>query len=534
MRWPALRLTASAWLFGGLFALTTAPVGASEPATTASATPVPSITLFEGIRARALSVAAEGSGDGRMILSVKNRKSTPLRVVLPPGLIASGASGQFGGGGFGGAGGGGFGGAGGLGGGGFGGGGQGGVGGGGLGGGGLGGGLGGGAQGGGTLPASVGMITLSRLIISFCGDLDSWDLRSLSFGSPSGGGLGGGGLGGGLGGGGFGGGGFGGGFRSVPPAGLASALVRPGQTRKLPTRLVRLSEPPTGSGLVLPQEGEVLQIRDIDAIEGISPRLRDVVKRLAERKAPETVAQLVLWHLGYGIDWPTLEDLSRPWANRNELALAQQFVDRREGAEASGRVDEPGTISYEVSAAGPGRERLAAEVSRLLDDRPLLGLTARRGILAQPRGPALACRIEIKDRSTSVRVSSSDEAGHSWVDVAKFSLPSLGAGETPAKAAEVIDRVAEGMLERLIRVRLTREGQGKDAYRIRIENASPLILNGLTLGGREPEPDSQPATLVGLSLSPRKAMTIPATHEVTRRAGSRKRIPILAADLSGL
>ena len=90
------------------------------------------------------------------------------------------------------------------------------------------------------------------------------------------------------------------------------------------------------------------------------------------------------------------------------------------------------------------------------------------------------------------------------------------------------------MLERLIRVRLTREGQGKDAYRIRVENGSPLVLNGLTLGGLESEPISQPATLVGLSLPPRKAMTIPATHGLARRLGSTKRIHIQAADLSGL
>src|SRR5262249_16854024 len=73
------------------------PVGASEPPATPSGTPVPSMTLFEGIRAGALSVAAEGSGDGRMILSVKNKSPRAVRVVLPPGLVASGASGQFGG-----------------------------------------------------------------------------------------------------------------------------------------------------------------------------------------------------------------------------------------------------------------------------------------------------------------------------------------------------------------------------------------------------------------------------------------------------
>ncbi len=168
MSWPTVRLSVSAWLFGGLFAFTpSANVGASEPQAAPPQAPAPSIDLFEGIRSGALSVSAQGSGDGRMVLSVKNKSSKALRVILPPGLIASGASGQFGGGGFGGAGGGG------LGGGGLGGGGGGGIGGGGGGIGGGGGGIGRGAGrgGSGTLPATTGMIMLSRLIISFCGDM---------------------------------------------------------------------------------------------------------------------------------------------------------------------------------------------------------------------------------------------------------------------------------------------------------------------------------------------------------------------------
>src|SRR5262249_5982448 len=136
--------------------------------------------------------------------------------------------------------------------------------------------------------------------------------------------------------------------------------------------------------------------------------------------------------------------------------------------------------------------------------------------------------------STSVRVSSSDEAGHSWIDVAKFTLPSPEAGENPPTPDGLIDRVAEGVLERLIRVRLTRHGQGKLAYRIHIENGSPLVLSGLTLGSREAGPGPRPATLVGLSLPPRKAMTIPAGNALAQRVGSRKRIHLLAADLSGL
>ena len=43
-------------------------------------------------------MTAEGTGDGRMTLSLTNRTNPKLRVVLPPGLIASGATGQFGGG----------------------------------------------------------------------------------------------------------------------------------------------------------------------------------------------------------------------------------------------------------------------------------------------------------------------------------------------------------------------------------------------------------------------------------------------------
>ena len=65
-----------------------------------------------------VSVKAEGIGDGRMTFSVTNKSKRQLRVVLPPGIIAQGATGQFGGmggmgGGMGGMGGGGMGGMGG-------------------------------------------------------------------------------------------------------------------------------------------------------------------------------------------------------------------------------------------------------------------------------------------------------------------------------------------------------------------------------------------------------------------------------------
>ena len=194
------RKTAPVLISGGLWFLTlgAASFAAESDSDTAEA---PAISLFDGIRSGVLQVSAEGTGGDQMNLSVTNRSTERLRVVLPPGLLASGATGQFGGGGFGGGGlgGGGLGGGGGGGlgggGGGFGGGGLGGGGFGGGGGGGLGGGggIGGGGQGAAVLPASYGMTMLGQLIASLAGERDSWDLRSLTSGA---GGLGGGGLGG--------------------------------------------------------------------------------------------------------------------------------------------------------------------------------------------------------------------------------------------------------------------------------------------------------------------------------------------------
>ena len=56
-------------------------------------------------------------------------------------------------------------------------------------------------------------------------------------------------------------GGMGGGMRSVPPTGLPSSLLNPGQTRHLPTRLVILSPPDPRDGVSLPEKGEPLQSR---------------------------------------------------------------------------------------------------------------------------------------------------------------------------------------------------------------------------------------------------------------------------------
>ena len=70
------------------------------------------------------------------------------------------------------------------------------------------------------------------------------------------------------------------------------------------------------------------------------------------------------------------------------------------------------------------------------------------------------------------------------------------------------------MLNRLVRAQVikgatTRE-KGKLVYQIRIENASPMVLNGLALLGTGSPEEETPKVLTGICVSPRRSLTIPA------------------------
>jgi hypothetical protein len=230
------------------------------------------------------------------------------------------------------------------------------------------------------------MLMLGRLIMNLTGERESWDYTSLFVGMAGGGGgfAGGGFGGGGLGGGGFGG-GVGGGFRSVPPTAPPSALVPPGQTRKLPTRLVALNGPSDELRVPVPQKGERLVIANIDETAA-QPRIKTAVKQLAASKAPETIAQIALWHMNAGLDWPTLEKISCRWANSAERALARQFVDELESMGTSEAIADPATIFLDIATGDSRTEALR----KCLDGRSLLGLSIRFEARARPIGPSLA------------------------------------------------------------------------------------------------------------------------------------------------
>jgi hypothetical protein len=523
--------------------------GIVRPQDNPAASDAAAVNLFDGLRDGRLAAIAEGRGDGRMTLSITNQSSTRLRVVLPPGLVASGASGQFGGGGIGGPGGG-FGmpggGGGQMGGGGFNNGGFGGQ----LGGGGggfgnngmgLGNGMGGmgmnrGMGSGAVMPAPLGMINLGRLIMTLTGPLDSWDRRSL-FQNNVGMGMGGNGMGngGGFNGGNLGGNGFGPGrgFRSLPVIGPPSALVEPGRTRHLPTSLVSLSSPGPDGQLTLPAKGEELTLKNIDTDPRFSPKVRAALKHLAEAQAPETVAQLVLWHIAGGLDWSTLARVSRPWANRSELALAHDIATRI--STEAGALEHPeGRLAIEV-VADAGYAELGTAFRSVLAAQPIFGLPVRSGIPNQPICPSIACRTRIAGPEATVQLWLSDPSGK-WVSAGKFALPVPETRDVKAAATALSDAWMDGVLSRLIRVQLAAgpKTKGKESYKIRIDNVSSLVLHGLVLSGTAARESGHPSALGGLCLPPKKTLTVPATSEVVERLGFKNGVRVLAACLTGI
>jgi len=362
-------------------------------------------------------------------------------------------------------------------------------------------------------------------------------MRSLMIGMMGGmgGGMGGmgGGMMGGMGGGGMG--GMAGGMRSVPPTLLPSAVINPNQTRHLPTRLVSISPPDREQGLRLPEKDEPLQIvGDVSEVNG-DARVQKALRRLAADKAPTSLSQLVMWKLAAGLDWNTIAQLSQSWSNRHELTLAKDFVDRLDTLPAG----ETGHLFLEVVAADETSQDSAAELTKVLQGKSILGLVAQVSdkLAARSDGPAIACRVKLNAGDASVQVLGSDMAAANWVPFGKFNLP-MSRGQEKFDVTRFADGLAEGVLNRVVRAQVikgatTRE-KGKLIYQIRVENASPLILNGLALVGAGSPLDEQPKVLAGICISPRRSLTVPATEEVVKSLGLKKGIKVMALDLSGL
>jgi hypothetical protein len=328
-------------------------------------------------------------------------------------------------------------------------------------------------------------------------------------------------------------GGMGGGMRSVPPTSLPFADLAPGQTRHLPTRLVSLSSPDPEAGLSLPTQGEKLQIVGDVAKVNTNPQVQKALRRLAAAKAPTSISQLVMWRLATNLDWKTIGHLAQKWANRYELTLAQDFVDHIDDLSA----EETGRLLFGVEADDAPTQPAVAELAKVLQGKTVLGLLAAIGIPTRPEGPAVACQIRLVGNEAVVQVLSSDATAMKWVPFGKFSVP-LARDREKLDGARLGDSLADGILNRLVRAQVIKgaatKEKGKLIYQIRVENASPLILNGLAMAGTSSDENESPKVLSGIAIPPRRSMTVPASDDVVKTLGLKKGIKVLALDLSGL
>jgi hypothetical protein len=327
-------------------------------------------------------------------------------------------------------------------------------------------------------------------------------------------------------------GGMGGGMRSVPPTGQPFAVLQPGQTRRLPTRLVSLGGPSTEGTVAFPAQGEKLTLGDVAQLSP-DPRVTAAVRRLAEEKAPTVASQLVMWNVAAGLDWNTIANLSRGWADPRDVALARRFVESLDGSAKDGSAkEETGRIFVKVD----GDASLADAIKTFAKDGVLLGLKVEMGIPDAPSGPSLAFAIVVDaaKEKAEVAVKSSTGLGR-WVDAGKLTLP-VAKKDGKVDAPKLADAVADGILGRVIEARLVagKKVKGKETYTVQIHNRSPLILNGIALAGPAPAEKTVPGVLSGLSVGPGKYLAVGTSAEMVERLGLKKGVHILAADLSGL
>jgi hypothetical protein len=354
------------------------------------------------------------------------------------------------------------------------------------------------------------------------------------------GGMGMGGMGGGMGGMGGGMGGMGGGFRSVPPTELPSATLNPGQSRGLSTRLVRLGGPNDQGGLDFPANGEPLALGDVAQTQA-STKVQTALRRLARDGAPEAISQAALWAAA-GMSWDDVARLSNAWATPYEIALAKQLVADLDAKDSDA---DTGRILIDVTAKDDARKDDAEKITAALRGKTMLGLAIEGSIPAKPAGPAIACKVQIggtlEKPEAIVQLANSDPNASTWLPVGKFDLPVARDDAGNLKADAFADALAAGLLDRLVKVSVKKQNNGLipaapktvGAYVIRVENYSPLLLNGLAISGMKAKAGEPIKMLLGISVSPRRTFAVPVTAESVEKYGLKDIKPV-AIDLSGL
>ena len=215
----------------------------------------------------------------------------------------------------------------------------------------------------------------------------------------------------------------------------------------------------------LPEKDEPLRIVGDVAQVNNNARVQKALRRLATDMAPTSLSQLVMWRVASGLDWSTIAQLSKDWANRHELTLARDFVDRLDTLPEG----ETGRIVFHVVRADETGTPVALELKKALQGKTVLGLTAELvdEIPARPERPAVGCWLRLNAREASVQVMSSDSAAEKWVPFGKFILP-VTHGQEKFDVQRFAAALSEGVLNRLVRAQVTKgtvQDKGKRLYR---------------------------------------------------------------------
>ena len=107
-----------------------------------------------------------------------------------------------------------------------------------------------------------------------------------------------------------------------------------------------------------------------------------------------------------------------------------------------------------------------------------------------PMGRRWPSRVAIDKAIAHISIQASDASSGRWVPAGKFTL-----SEIAGPADRLAETIAEGVLGRLVRVELMRgsHANGRNVPdRLRIVNASPLILHGLAVAGSKIEATDAP------------------------------------------
>ncbi len=245
-----------------------------------------------------------------------------------------------------------------------------------------------------------------------------------------------------------------------------------------------------------------------------------------------------MWRVAAGLEWDAIADMSQKWSNPQELTLARHFVEQLDRMPEG----ESGALLCEITAADPALEPVAAELRRVLKDQYVLGVPVVPTVPAQPEGPAVACKVSIAGTAekpeAQVQVATSNGTATAWAQAGKFTLPVAKEKDSDKVKAEAFaDDLADGILGRMVRAQLSKPQRvdgNKFLYKVRIDNASPLILNGLAVRGADGKEDEAPKVLAGISVPPGKSMTVPMPGQMVEELGLKKGVRVTAADLSGL